>query len=648
MESNDKVADLLESVGPSEETNLRRTFKGAGGVIFTAAAAALSLFVIGSLQLWVLDPIRFQAIVLATIIVLGYLLIPSSKRTIARVTPVDILLIVIGVAGCAWVWLNAERILQFAGAMYDNWDVFFGILVIISILELTRRCFGVAIPLIAVIFLLYLLFGGYLPASFLGHPGWMFGAAIDALNSPAGIFGITLSVFVRVVILFMLFSALFQTAGAGEFFLKLSYAITGRWRGGPAKAAVIASSLFGTISGSAVANVVVTGSFTIPLMKRVGYERNFAGAVEATASTGGQIMPPIMGAGAFIMAEYLGVPYTKVMIAGFIPAFLYYIGVFGMVDLEAVKTRLKGLPREETPRLWPVFRERWYMLFPLVILLYALIVAGWSLTRAALGAIVSLVVLSWVRRDTRLGPAKLMEGLADGAKSSLSLGVLLATIGIVVGATTMSGFAVSFSSAVMHLGAGNLFMVLVLIAIVCLILGMGMPTTAAYIIAASVGTPTLIKLGVMPLAAHMFVFYFACISAITPPVCVAVFTAAAIAGGELGKTAVHAIKLGLSAFIVPFLFVYSPVLIAEGSFGAILQAFVTATIGVLSLSMSLAGIPYFGNLKWHWWQRVLFFGAFAGLIDPRWLTDVIGLGLLILGILSHPGVWKSIFRGRLS
>jgi TRAP transporter 4TM/12TM fusion protein len=645
MEAKDGAEDLLKSLGPSEETDLRRTFKGPYGVAITAGAAALSLFVIGSLQFWVLDPIRFQAIVLASILVLGYVLIPGSNRSLARIAPVDILLMSSGVAGCAWVWLHAERVLQFAGAMYDNWDVFFGCLVILSILELTRRSFGAAIPVIAVFFLVYLLLGGYLPASWLGHPGWMFGAAIDGLNSPAGIFGITFSVFVRVVILFMLFSVMFQAAGAGDFFLRLSYAITGRWRGGPAKAAVIASSLFGTISGSAVANVVVTGSFTIPLMKRVGYEPNFAGAVEATASTGGQIMPPIMGAGAFIMAEYLGVSYTTVMIAGFIPAFLYYIGVFSTVDLEALRMGLKGLPRDETPRLWPVLRERWYMLLPLAILLYVLVVAGWSLTRAALGAIVSLVLLSWLHPDTRLGPSKLLQSLADGAKTSLSLGVLLATIGIIIGATTMSGFAVNFSSAVMRLGAGNLFVVLVLIAIVCLILGMGMPTTAAYVIAASVGIPTLAKLGVLPLAAHMFVFYFACISAITPPVCVAVFTGAAIAGGQIGKTAVHAIKLGLSAFIVPFLFVYSPVLIAEGSVGAILQAFVSATIGVLSLSMSLAGISYVGNLRWYWWQRLLFFGAFAGLVDPGWVTDVIGLALLAVGVLSHPDAWK-LFRRR--
>jgi len=446
---------------------------------------------------------------------------------------------------------------------------------------------------------------------------------------------------VQIIFVFMLFSAFLQISGAGDFFVNIANAVCGGFRGGPAKVSVFSSSLFGTISGSSVANVAVDGGITIPLMIKTGFRPHFAAAVEATASTGGQIMPPVMGAGAFIMAELLSISYGDVIIAAALPAILYYIGLYCMVDLEAVKQGLHGLPSSERPKVWWALKQGGHLIIPIIILLHQLIIAGASVQRAGFYSIASVVVVSWLRKNTRMGLYRLILALKEGAMSSVSIAAVCATAGIIVGVVSMTGLGVSFSSGVVALSKGNLFLTLLFTAIICMFLGMGVPTTAAYIIAAAVGVPALLKLGANPLAAHLFVFYFACISAITPPVCGAVYTACGFSQTSVMQTGWTATRLGISAYIVPFLFVYHPVLMLKGSLWEIIQASITATIGVSAVSMAIIGTSYFGNIRWNIFQRILFFGAFIGLITPGTRTDLLGILVMSIGILTHPKIWQS-------
>jgi TRAP transporter 4TM/12TM fusion protein len=425
----------------------------------------------------------------------------------------------------------------------------------------------------------------------------------------------------------VLFGAFLQASGAGDFFLKLASGAVGTIRGGPAKIAIFASALFGTISGSAVANCASCGAVTIPLMKRSGYKPHFAAAVEAVASTGGQIMPPIMGAGAFIIADIVGVSYWAVAIAAIIPALLYFTTAFLGVDFEAQKSGLRGLDRSEVPVLRKVLLSEGYLLLPIVVLLFSIVVLLNSPIRAALLSLAATIVVSYFRAHTRLGPRKLMEALAGGARGALEVAAACACAGIVVGILNLTGLGQIIASVVIELSQGVILIALILSMLVCIVLGMGLPTTPAYIIAAAVVAPGLIKMGVPPLEAHLFVFYFACIAVITPPVALAAYTAAAIAKAPPMKVGLTAVKLGIAAFIIPYFFVYNPALIGHGTAFQVTLALVTSLIGIYFLAAAIAGF-FLRPLNWP--MRVCFAVGALLLIEPGWMTDVMGIGLVAI------------------
>jgi TRAP transporter 4TM/12TM fusion protein len=542
-------------------------------------------------------------------------------------------------------------------------DLAFGILLTVLVLEGTRRTVGPALPVTALVFLAYAFAGPILPGA-LQHRGFSLELVMDQLYlSTEGIFGIPLAVSATYVILFVLFGAFLEKSGTGQLFTDAATALTGHTAGGPGKVACVSSGLFGTISGSAVANVMVDGWLTIPLMKRAGFRPAFAGAVEAVASTGGQIMPPVMGAAAFVMAEFLGVSYITIAKHALIPALLYYLAVFVAIHLEARRTGLRGLPREELPSLPRVLGTRGHLFFPVLIIL-GVMLAGYTAPYAALWALWATAVLaahpalalplgalvpfgawlagqmpiSWAAaaaaaavlakglwREPRLAWRPLLQALADGARNSLAVAAACASAGIVIGVIALTGLGLKFTGLVLTTARDALVPALLLTMVAGIILGMGMPTTPAYIVQAALLIPALIKLGVVPIAAHLFVFYFAIISAITPPVAMAVYAAAGISGSNLWQTGLAAMRLGATGFIVPFMFVYGPSLLFLGDWVTVGVTLVSAAVGVTALAAGLHG--YLVRPLYRWERGVLGVAALL-LIKPGLLTDLGGAALL--------------------
>lgn len=506
-------------------------------------------------------------------------------------------------------------------------DLFVGAVLIALVLEGTRRACGLPLVIVSILALLYGYGGAWLP-SILGHKGYGVDQLIEqSVFTHEGIFGVPLSVSATFVSLFILFGSFLEASGAGYFFTQAALALTGRSRSGPAQAAVVSSAMMGTISGSAVANVVTTGTFTIPLMKRMGYAPEFAGAVEAVASTGGQIMPPVMGAAAFIIAEILNIKYSQVAIAAAIPAVLYFVSLGFMVHFEALRLGLRVMDRSELPDLKVVLKKGYFYLLPLVVLVYLLIIISYTPTKAALYSLVAVVLASFLGREARMTPDRILRALINGSKSVLPVATACAAAGIVIGVVTITGLGLRMSNLIVTLSGGSLFIALILTMITCMLLGMAVPTSAAYIITASLGAPALIRLGVSPLAAHLFVFYFACISAITPPVALAAYAGAGVAGSDPMRTGFIATKLGVAAYIVPFMFVYGPPLILVGPPWEVLLAGVTSTVGVFLLASGFEGWLH-GPASWI--ERVLLIAGSLLLIKPGIGTDL--LALLPVGI----------------
>ncbi|WP_188965758.1 TRAP transporter permease [Neoroseomonas lacus] len=511
---------------------------------------------------------------------------------------------------------------------------------ILLVLEFARRTAGLVMPLIAITFIAYCFVGPWLPG-ILWHRGVSFDQALVELFNNNGVLGTIVQVSATFIIMFVVFATFLQTSKAGDYFNDFALALVGRLRGGPAKVTVISGILFGTISGSAVANVVASGAFTIPMMRRVGYDRATAGAVEATSSTGGQITPPVMGAGAFIMAEVLGIPYTEIALAGLIPALLFYVANYIHCDLNARKSGIRGLPKEELPR-WVNLARHAYMAAPLVLLIYML-VQGFSPFRAAAWGIAATLVImlgtALTHRITRQGQnplvamigalhetlASIYATLHGSMKEMMQLIAVCAAAGIVAGVIGVTGVGGRFATMLLDVAGASAFLAMVFAMCVAIILGMGVPTTAAYAIAAAVVAPGLIRIGVPPLSAHMFIFYFAILSAITPPVALASFAAASMARADMWKTSVIALKLGLATFIVPYMFWISPALLAQGPLPDILQAFITATLGVYLLACATEGWMQNGPLPLL--LRLLSGAAGLGLMVPELMTDVAGLAV---------------------
>jgi len=564
---------------------------------------------------------------LAFALVLAFLVMPGLGGRAERVGAWDLLLMLAALAAALYPSANLAYI---QGRMYyvDDprvADYLFGGALIVLVLEATRRATGWALPITAAAFMVYGLTIG----------NQSVGIMLDQLYlTTEGIFGIPLYVSATYVMLFILFGAFVERSGAGQLFMDFALAIAGHTSGGPAKVAVITSSLFGTVSGSAVANVMTTGTFTIPLMMRTGYRPAFAGAVEAVASTGGQLMPPIMGAAAFVMAEFLGVSYLTVAGFALLPAVLYYLAVFMAVHFEAKRIGLVGLPKPDLPRMKEVLLERGHLFLPLVVIV-AVLLAGRSAALAALCGIASVIPTTWLRASTRstFKLSAIVDALESGARNTLVVALACATAGIVIGTITLTGLGLAFTGVVLALSQNSLLLALVLTMLAGILHGMGLPTTPAYIVQVALLVPALVKLGVQVEAAHLFVLYFAVLSAITPPVAMAVYAANGISNAGLMETSWAAVKLGLTGYIIPFMFVFAPSLLLIGDAATVTLAVITASIGVICLAGGLHRHFFFGPARS--WECVMLIAAALVLIKPGWASDLVGLVLIGLTAASQ-------------
>ena len=551
----------------------------------------------------------------------------------------DLVLLAAAMISMAHIFLNYEYVVTRYPYVQSlsSWDFWLGIVVTLLLLEASRRTIGWALPLTAVAFLLYGLFGQHLPG-LLRHTGFSLETLIDQLYlTTEGIFGIPLGVSATYVILFVIYGAFLEESGTGEAFTNFATSLVGGTKGGPGKISCVSSSLFGTISGSAVANVMVDGWLTIPLMKRAGFRPQAAAAIEATASTGGQIMPPVMGAAAFVMAEFTGISYLDICKHALVPALLYYLALFMAIHFEASRSGLLGLPKEERPSLSSVMREKGHLFIPIGVIVYFMI-AGYTPMLACLYAIASVLPSSFLRKGSRMDLGKILRALEAGARNMLPVAAACACAGIVVGIINLTGLGLKFTSIMLDVAGGSLAPALILTMITGIILGMGLPTTAAYIVQASLLIPGLIKLGIPVIAAHLFVFYFAILSAITPPVAMAVYAAAGISGSNVWQTGLQALRMGATGFIVPFMFVYGPSLLMMGNWLEIITAIVSASVGVILLSSGLMGW-FLGETRL--WQRGLLVFSAILLIRPGLTTDLLGAGsALILAL------WQAVERKR--
>ena len=628
----DKEAEMRAVVEEAKnDGKKKRELVGPWRTVASLFSLAITVFHILGLTVIPMDPFMFRAVSLMSIAALSYILVPpSAKANKTRPVLYDIVCVILALSVLIYVVLMYKDIYYRAGFQSTQLDILFSLICLFCVIEMTRRLIGWTLPIIAGIFICYAVFGAHLPG-ILGHRGYSFNRVLSVLLSTEGFFGAAMSAASNYIVLFVTFAAFLTTSGVGEFFTRFATALAGRYRGGPAKVAIVSSALMGTVSGSAMGNVVATGSFTIPLMKKTGYSGEFSGAVEAAASTGGQIMPPVMGAVAFVLAEYAGVSYKTVMSAAVIPAIVYFLSVFFMVDFQAQKLHLVGVSREELPNALHELKTGGYLLVPLIVFVLVITVFKRSIIMGALIAIVLAILLSWlasvlIKNDAtmegRVTPKKAAKSLSDGAIGSMDAVAACGTAGIVVGIMSLTGLSQRLGSAVMELTKGNLPLTLVAIMVFCLILGMGMPTVPAYILAASVGTPTLIKMGVDTFVAHMFCMYFATISTITPPVALAGYAAAGIANASPARTSWQAMKLGLAAYIVPYIFIYNQQLLGMGTAFEVALCAATSAIGAYCLAGAI-GSDYNPVL------RVLFAAASLTLILPGLATDFIGLALLV-------------------
>ncbi len=617
---------VVEEVG--SVTN--RQFKGTLRVIVFVLAVSLSIFHLYTAAFGTIYVTFQRCVHIGLVSVLVFMLYPFSRKGLKKgITLIDMIWIGLSLASFIYPMAAFEGQINRQG-MPNIPDLIFGGITIIVVLEASRRVIGPSISIVAAFFLAYAAYGQYVPGM-LAHRPFTFSRILGfQYMTTEGIFGIPLGVSSTFVFLFILFGAFIIRCGMGKFFTDISMAIAGGSPGGPAKVAVIASGFEGMISGSSVANVVTSGSITIPLMKSIGYPKHFAGAVEAVASTGGQFMPPVMGAGAFVMAEFLGVPYARIALLAFIPACLYYLACYMQVHYRAVKVGMKGVPREQLPRFWDVFKKKWYLLAPIGVLVYFLL-NYYSPMRVAFLAILASIAVGVIQPgQDRFTIRAFFETLEQGARTAMGVAVACACAGIVVGVITMTGLGLKFSAVIIDLSQGYLSITLALTAIVCLIMGMGVPVTASYIIVATIAAPALTKLGVVPLAAHLFVFYFAVLADITPPVCIAAYAAAGLAGADPMRTGFTATKLGIAAFIVPFFFCYDTSLMGLGSVPHVLLSMFTATLGVIALA---------GAAEWYFlrpntfYESTLLLVAAACLIKPGWITDIIGLVIFVFILL---------------
>ena len=618
-----KADELLASKSEEKEATYDEKDRFLNFII-QLGGAGISVFLIGTMLLFPLPAMMQRAAVLMLSFLVIFLLYPMFRRN-KGLNWLNWAWAILAVVVCGYVLVDFENLVNRMGAL-NTTDKILGGLCIIMVLDATRRAIGWPLPIVTMIFLLYAYFGYLIPGSF-GHRGYDLHRILNQMYmTTEGIFGIPLGVVVTIVFLFILFGAFLDKGGGGQFFVNLAVALAGRLRGGPAKIAVMSSGLMGMISGSSIANVATTGTFTIPLMKRIGYTPEFAGAVEATASTGGQIMPPIMGAAAFIMAEFTQTAYLKIVVMAIVPATLYYLSVYMNVHFEACRTGMKGLPEDEIPKAAAVLKDGWIFILP-VIALIVVLVMGYSPSRAAFTGMGLMIVTGMFKASTRLSIKGFWDVLALAGRNAVGIAAACACAGMIVGTTSMTGLGVKLAMLIEFLAAGKLIAALLLTALASLILGMALPTTANYIVQASVAAPALIAMGVPMLTAHMFVFYFGVYADITPPVALAAYTAAGIAKGDPMMTGVIASRNVLVGFIIPFLFVYYPGLVLQGPIADILIMVVSTGFSVVAYSAAFGNYLY---RRCRGWERVGLLISGILLVTPGILTDLTGLAILVV------------------
>lgn len=625
-ENGEMSEELQKKLKELDKESNTAEYKGICAKVIAVICICFSLFQIYTGFFGALDAMIQRCVHLSFGICLVYLLCPTKKEWIkeGRFHPIDVALAVLAMIPPIYILVNYQQLILRAGTVTPT-DTVIGVLGIVMIIEAARRIVGLPIVIVVCCFLAYGFFGPYLPGT-LAHRGLTIKQMVGHLFfTTEGVFGIPMGVSSTFIFLFILFGAYLEKTGLGKFFIDIANAIAGWASGGPAKVAVISSALQGTISGSSVANVVGSGSFTIPMMKKLGYHKNFAGAVEAAASTGGQLMPPIMGAAAFLMAEFVGIPYMEVVKAAIVPAILYFIGVFLGVHFEAKKNNLKGTPRSELPPWGKILKEEGHLAIPLIAII-GLLASGYTPMKAALAGIFISIASAMLRANTRMSIPDIIDGLIKGARGALGVLIACSSAGMIIGIVTKTGVGLKLASALVDIAAGNFILLLFCTMITSLILGMGVPTTANYVITSTIAAPALISLGVPILAAHMFVFYFGIIADITPPVALAAFAGSAISGGDPLKTGVNASKLGIAAFIIPYVFVLSPEILGiNATLFSVTETTVTALIGMVGVSGAMIGQLY---CKANILERLLLLAGGLCLIDPTILTDIIGIAVL--------------------
>lgn len=608
-----------------------RIWEGWQKWVVYAIMAAFSLFAIyvTLFATW-LDLIRYPSF-LGCILIIGYLNFPAKKgvQKVNHIPWYDWVIMILGAAALFYIVFNGHELTVRATnyTKLTNLEIIGGIVIVLAVAELCRRSVGIPILCVAAVFVIYALYynacvrdKGLLEAvKWLSH---------GLSYSTKGIFTTPIQVCAKFIVVFIIFGAFLERTGIADFFIQLANRVAGASAGGPAKVAVISSALCGMVSGSSVGNTVTTGSVTIPMMKRTGYKPEFAGAVEAAASTGGQIMPPVMGAAAFLMAEYVGEPYSNIIVRAILPAVLYFLGIFICVHLEAKRLNLKGISKDQLPKASYLLRKC-YLLLPLVLLVGLVSSGSKTMAFAAAVSIVAAIVVSLFNKDCRMTPAVLFDALANGAKGCISVAAACAIAGIIAGCIAMSGLASQIIGAVVALSGGHQIVAMFLTMICCIILGMGVPTTANYCIMATTCAPMLTELGVPLIAAHFFVFYFGIVADITPPVALAAYAGSAIAHSKPMKTAWTATKLAIAAFVVPYIFALNPAMLMVNVSGVweVISVVISSIVGIIALAAAVEGYLK-GNL--HWILRIVLALGGLGLLVPGTVSDVIGLGILIV------------------
>ena len=629
-------ADKQELLEKFDKESKTRTFVSpAVAMAYKIFAILVTLYhLVFASGFWMPETLKHRSLHVSMILILAFAMYPATKKASRKIIAwYDYILIALSAAVPLYMWLDYFNIINRAGKP-NSMDVIIGTLLTLLVLEATRRVCGMALPILGVIFILYSLMGtkqGLIPVNIPGiflHRGYTWQKLMSHFfANTEGIYGSSVNVASTYIFLFIAFGEIMNKCGMGKFFNDIANALAGGSKGGPAKVAVVASGLLGMINGAAVAVVVTTGSFTIPLMKKTGYDNEFSGAIVATGSVGGQLMPPVMGAAAFIMAETLGIKYSTLLVSAIIPAVIYYMGILLQIQMRAEKMGMQGTPKDQLPKVGEVMKEYGHLAIPLVFLIYMLFFSGKTVIMAAFYTILFTIVVAQLRPNTRMSRNDIIDTMVASAKSTVSVAIACACVGIIVGVCSITGFALNMASTIIQIGGQSLMFTLMFTMVTCMILGMGLPSIPSYIFTSTIAAPALVTLGIPPIAAHMFCFYFAMFANLTPPVALAAFAAAGIAGGSPMKTGWASVKLALAGFILPYMFVYNTeLLLLDTPIAKGIQVAITAAIGVFLISVAVEGFLF---RKVNAVLRILCFAGAYLLIDSGLITDIIGIAICV-------------------